>query len=94
MRFHRNQFDGSSNGHPEEAKENADKPLELGERCGVGKISQELDKDELDGDGASKDAHENGVLWQSLDNIDLLHVPRAYLIEHLAENESVEYDCI
>lgn len=74
MRFHRNQFDGSSNGHPEEAKENADEPLELGERCGVGKISQVLDEDELEGDGAGEDAHENGVLWQALDNIDLLHV--------------------
>jgi len=35
----RDQFDGSSNRHPKEAKENADEPLELGERRGVSKIS-------------------------------------------------------
>lgn len=55
----------------------------MGERHGVGKISQELDQDELEDNGATEDAHENGVLWQTLQNIDLLHVSRAYLIENL-----------
>ena len=83
MWFHGNQFDGGSNRHPKEAKENAYEPLELCERHGVSKISQELDNDELEDGGASKDAHENGVVQKALENIDLVHVPRAYLIEHL-----------
>jgi hypothetical protein len=32
---------------------------------------------------AGEHAHENGVLWQALQNIDLFHLSRADLAEHL-----------
>lgn len=52
MRFYRNELDHGGNGHSKEAKEDADEPLELGQRGGVGKVAQELDQDELEDDSA------------------------------------------
>lgn len=88
-RFYGNQLDGSSDGHPEEAEEDADEPLELGQRCGVGEVAQELHQDELEDDGASEDTHENGVLLRALQNVDLLHLSRTYLVEHLRSIQQI-----
>lgn len=72
--FYGNELDHGGNGHSKEAKEDADEPLELGQRGGVGKVAQELDQDELEDDSAGENAHENRVLRHALQNIDLLHL--------------------
>jgi hypothetical protein len=52
MGFYENQLDliaaAIANRHTKEAEEDADGSLELGQRCGVSKVTQELDQDELE----------------------------------------------
>ena len=79
----RNELDDDGDRHSDEAQEHAGKPLEAGERRRVGKLAEELDHDELEDDRAAEDTHEDIVLQHALEHIELLHLPRTYLIEHL-----------
>lgn len=81
----RNELDDDGDWHPDEAKEHAGEPLETGERRRVRKLAEELDHDELEDDRAGEDTHEDIVLQHALQHIELLHLPRTYLIEHLRE---------
>lgn len=76
-------LDNGRDGHPNEAKENTGNPLQPGEGYRVRKLAEELHHDELEDDRAGENTQENVVLQYAPQHVDLLHLPGAYLIEHL-----------
>ena len=83
IRCHWDQLDDGSDWHAQESDEDAEKPLCRSERSCVCEITKKFNYYNLEGDGTGKDTHKHIIPQHAFEDINLLHLSGAYLIENL-----------